>query len=178
MNTSCKPYPYGFISFSAIELLLNINVDVNSINHIDVKVSSRVKLLGSNNQPKTMYDGFVSLPYIIASLLINKENAYKPLSQDFTITKDIKTIMNKIKIEEDKQLTDEEIYITINHKIYYLKDAYGSSQNIMKHQDIINKFKRIVDIENKEEFIKKLYHDDIENIYEFIYEYFYENLLT
>jgi hypothetical protein len=48
----------------------------------------------------------------------------------------------------------------------------------MKHQDIINKFNRIVDIENKEEFIKKLYHDDIENIYEFIYEYFYENLLT
>jgi 2-methylcitrate dehydratase PrpD len=178
MNTSCKPYPYGFISFSAIELLLNINVDVDSIDYIDVKVSSRVKLLGSNNQPKTMYDGFVSLPYIIASLLINKENAYKPLSQDFTITKDIKTIMNKIKIEEDKQLTDEEIYITINHKIYYLKDAYGSNQNIMKHQDIINKFNRIVDIENKEEFIKKLYHDDIENIYEFIYEYFYENLLT
>lgn len=73
LNTSCKPYPYGFISFSAIALLLKIDIDYRIIDKIIVEVSSRVKNLGSNFSPQNMYDGLVSLPYIIGHILVDKK---------------------------------------------------------------------------------------------------------
>lgn len=73
LNTSCKPYPYGFISFSAIALLLKIDIDYQIIDKIIVEVSSRVKNLGSNFSPQNMYDGLVSLPYIIGHILVDKK---------------------------------------------------------------------------------------------------------
>ena len=54
LNTSCKPYPYGFISFSAIALLLKIDIDYRIIDKIIVEVSSRVKNLGYNFSPQNM----------------------------------------------------------------------------------------------------------------------------
>lgn len=42
----------------------------------------------------------------------------------------------------------------------------------MTHDEVINKFKTITDIKNKEEFIEKLYHQDITDIYQFIIENF------
>lgn len=174
MDSSCKPYPFGFISFSAIALLEQVNIDDRNIDEIIVEVSSRVKMLGSNHDPKTMYDGFVSLPYIIAILLINHENAYLPL-EDFHITPEIKSIMKKIIIKENKDLSDEEIYMTINQEKYYFKNAPGSIHNPMKHEDIIEKFKRITKINHQEQLIENIYHQDIQDIYQFIINTFQNN---
>lgn len=172
LNTSCKPYPYGFISFSAIALLLKIDIDYRIIDKIIVEVSSRVKNLGSNFSPQNMYDGLVSLPYIIGHILVDRKNGYLPLNSNFIITDDEQEIINKIVIKENSKLSDDEIYISINDKKYYLKDAPGSVNHPMTHDEVINKFKTITDIKNKEEFIEKLYHQDITDIYQFIIEYF------
>ena len=172
LNTSCKPYPYGFISFSAIALLLKIDIDYRIIDKIIVEVSSRVKNLGSNFSPQNMYDGLVSLPYIIGHILVDRKNGYLPLNSNFIITDDEQEIINKIVIKENSKLSDDEIYISINDKKYYLKDAPGSVNHLMTHNEVINKFKTITDIKNKEEFIEKLYHQDITDIYQFIIENF------
>lgn len=172
LNTSCKPYPYGFISFSAIALLLKIDIDYRIIDKIIVEVSSRVKNLGSNFSPQNMYDGLVSLPYIIGHILVDRKNGYLPLNSNFIITDDEQEIINKIVIKENSKLSDDEIYISINDKKYYLKDAPGSVNHPMTHDEVINKFKTITDIKNKEEFIEKLYHQDITDIYQFIIENF------
>lgn len=172
LNTSCKPYPYGFISFSAIALLLKIDIDYRIIDKIIVEVSSRVKNLGSNFSPQNMYDGLVSLPYIIGHILVDRKNGYLPLNSNFIITDDEQEIINKIVIKENSKLSDDEIYISINDKKYYLKDAPGSVNHPMTHDEVIDKFKTITDIKNKEEFIEKLYHQDITDIYQFIIEYF------
>ena len=172
LNTSCKPYPYGFISFSAIALLLKIDIDYRIIDKIIVEVSSRVKNLGSNFSPQNMYDGLVSLPYIIGHILVDRKNGYLPLNSNFIITDDEQEIINKIAIKENSKLSDDEIYISINDKKYYLMDAPGSVNHPMTHDEVINKFKTIMDIKNKEEFIEKLYHQDITDIYQFIIEYF------
>ncbi len=58
-----------------------------------VEVSFRVKILGSNNNFQTMYDSFVSLPYIIVLILKDKKDAYIPLNNNFVV---IQEIMNKI----------------------------------------------------------------------------------
>lgn len=168
LNSSCKPYPYGFISFSAIALLMQIDIDFHNIKEITVEVSSRVKQLGANAHPKTMYDAFVSLPYIIASLLVNKEKAFLPLNENFTVTPEEKTIINKIVIKENTKMSDEEIYMTINNHQYYLKNAPGSINKPMQHDEIIEKFKKITTIINQEQFINELYHKDINDIYQFI----------
>ena len=172
LNTSCKPYPYGFISFSAIALLLKIDIDYRIIDKIIVEVSSRVKNLGSNFSPQNMYDGLVSLPYIIGHILVDRKNGYLPLNSNFIITDDEQEIINKIAIKENSKLSDDEIYISINDKKYYLKDAPGSVNHPMTHDEVINKFKTIMDIKNKEEFIEKLYHQNITDIYQFIIENF------
>ena len=172
LQSSCKPYPYGFISFSAIALLTRLEINTDDIKTITVEVSSRVKMLGSNASPQTMYDAFVSLPYIIASVIVNKDNAYDPLKDDFAVSSQVQSIMKKIMIKEKEDMEDDEIYIIINGKEYYLKDAPGSTHHPMDHQDVINKFKKIVNIKQKERFIEQMYHKDVKNIYHFITQYF------
>lgn len=168
LNSSCKPYPFGFISFSAISLL--IQLDITDFKEMIVEVSSRVKTLGSNNNPQTMYDGFVSLPYIIALIIKDKKNAYIPLNNNFIVTQEIKEIMNKIIIKENKEMSDEEIFIYIDNKKYYLKNAPGSINNPMKHNEVIAKFKKITNTDTK--FIEDIYHKDIQDIYQFIIDNF------
>lgn len=172
LYSSCKPYPYGFISFSAIALLGQMNIDKDNIEKITVEVSPRVKQLGSNAYPQTMYDAFVSLPYIIASIIIDKEKSYRPVKEDFMITDHEKRLIHKIIIQENKELQNDEIYITVNQKRYYLKDAPGSMKKPMSHEEVIDKFKKIADIKNKEQFIHEIYYHDIKDIYRFIMSYF------
>lgn len=45
MNTSCKPYPYGFISFASIALLKQLSIS-EMFDSIEVEVSSCVYELG------------------------------------------------------------------------------------------------------------------------------------
>lgn len=171
VNSSCKPYPYGFIGFSAISLLLQLDIDYHCVEKIVVEVSPRVKSLGSNANPQTIYDAIVSLPYIIASLLVDHINAYLPINDDFHITTEIKSIMRKIRIIENINMTDEEIYMTINNEKYYLKEAYGSMNHPMKHEEVIEKFRRITNINKQDQLIDEIYHKDIKNIYQFIVDY-------
>ena len=110
--------------------------------------------------------------FIIINIIKKKKNGYLPLNNNFIITDDEQEIINKIVIKENSKLSDDEIYISINDKKYYLKDAPGSVNHPMTHDEVIDKFKNITDIKNKEEFIEKLYHQDITDIYQFIIEYF------
>lgn len=172
LNSSCKPYPYGFIAFGAIALIEQLDIDYQCINDVVIEVSTRVKKLGSNYQPQTMYDGFVSLPYIVASMLIHKQNVYLPLNEDFVITPEVQLMMKKIMIKENENLTDDEIYMSINQNQYYFKDAPGSMNHPMTHKEVINKFNTIININQKEQLIDEIYHKEITDIYQWINRYF------
>ena len=168
MKVSCKPYPYGFIAFATIAALSKVNVNISKIKEVKVMVSPRVKQLGANYDVKTMYDGFVSLPYIISHLLIDYQNAHIPLDDDFKVTEDERNLMKKVKILENIKYGDQEVKIIIDEHEYYINDVPGSIAHPMQHQEVINKFIKITQFKQSEQFINALYQQEIDDIYQFI----------
>ena len=168
MQVSCKPYPYGFISYAILSTLNNINMDITKCKKIEVEVSKQVYQLGNNKKPQNNYDAFVSLPYIIGHVLVDKKNIYQPLIGEFKITKEEQKIINKVVLKENETLTNQQTIITIDGQKYQSNKVLGTPQNEMKHQDIIEKFKNLTNINNQ--FIEDYYHQEIEDIYLFIKE--------
>lgn len=162
MQTSCKLYPYGFISYATLSTLKDINDDLTKCSKIVVEVSKQVYQLGKNRNPQNNYDAFVSLPYIIAHALVDKKNIYQPLTGEFTITKKEQEIMDKIVLKENEELNNQQTIITIDQKIYKSK----SSHYQMTHEDIINKIKQLTYIDKQ--FIENYYYQEINDIYDFI----------
>lgn len=167
METVCKPYPYGFISFACIDIIKNVEIDLFNLKSIKVEVSPMVKRLGANYHPKSLYDGIVSLPYLIARTMLDKNSIYKPLTEEFYVTKKEVELINKIEIIVVDNLNDNEAKITIidnknNHILLPPND------NKMEHHDVINKFKKLIKANNQ--WINDFYHKPIEDIYRFIIE--------
>lgn len=169
MNTSCKPYPYGFISFASIALLKQLSIS-EMFNSIEVEVSSCVYELGCKKELNNKYDAIVSLPYILSRVIVVPDNTYCPITDDI-VSEEITKMMEKISIIENQTLNDDEVYMTINKKRHHLKDAPGSINNPMSHNDILNKFKVITNIQTSNQIIYKIYNEDINDIYAFIKEY-------
>ena len=166
MQVSSKPYPYGFISYAILSTLNEINIDITKCKKIEVEVSKQVYQLGNNKNPQNNYDAFVSLPYIIAHVLVDKKNIYQPMIGKFLITKEEQEIINKIVLKENETLTNQQTIMIIDEQRYQSNKVLGTPQNEMKHQDIIEKFKRLTNINNQ--FIEDYYHQEIKDIYHFI----------
>lgn len=162
MQTSCKLYPYGFISYAILSTLKDINDDLTKCSKIVVEVSKQVYQLGKNRNPQNNYDAFVSLPYIIAHSLVDKKNIYQPLMGEFTITKIEQEIMDKIILKENEKLNNQQTIIRIDQKIYKSNKSHPQ----MTHEDIINKIKQLTYID--EQFIENYYYQEINDIYDFI----------
>lgn len=77
-ETSCKPYPFGFITFAPIDCVEKIKVDPKDITKMELEISKRCHLLGYNKAPKNQYEGLVSIPYIVARGLVDPDKLYEP----------------------------------------------------------------------------------------------------
>lgn len=164
MQVSCKPYPYGFISYGILSILNEI--DITNCSKIEIEVSKQVYQLGKNRKPQSNYDAFVSLPYIIGHILVDKKNIYQPLTGDFKIEKDEQAIMDKVILKENEAFTNQQVIMTINQQKYQSKEVLGTTNHCMSHQDIVKKFKLLTHI--NDEFIEDYYHKEIDDIIDFI----------
>ncbi|MDO4520603.1 MAG: MmgE/PrpD family protein, partial [Erysipelotrichaceae bacterium] len=96
-EVSCKPYPYGFISFGVLECLSQLKPH-EDIQDVALEVSERAAMLGKNPYPSNMYEGFVSLPFITARALLNPARLYQPLSEVIELSQEEKALTAKIRI--------------------------------------------------------------------------------
>ncbi len=134
-QTVCKPYPYGFISFAMIDCLKQI--PPLSPMPVTIELSPRCLHLGSNADPVNNYDGLVSLPYIAARILEDRENCLEALQGDFIITETQKQWMEYIILKEDPNLKDNQARVSVNGHTWVCDQASGEDFDSEK---IIEKF--------------------------------------
>ena len=167
-EVSAKPYPLGFISFAPIECAKKFS-GYKGIEEVSLEVSNRLAILGSNPIPKTMYEGFVSLPYVVAKTLVDDQLIIEPLSEKLTISREILDLIEKVKIRVNQQLRDEEARLTIRiGKQTYSSictNALGSKNNPMKHEDILEKCQKLIQNDN---WINGYYQNTIDDLYKYI----------
>lgn len=146
METSCKPYPYGFIAFAPIACVKH-SIKAEEIHRVILDVSPRVKALGDQNIPHSHYDAFVNIRYIIAAILIDSSRKYQPVSSHFVISEEEQWLMKRITLRADKTLHDADARMIIEtaDETYTceVRDAYGSKENPMRFKDIMKKVKTL-----------------------------------
>lgn len=161
----CKPYPFGFISYACIDSLLNCTIDYHTIHDITIEISPMAKRLGSNMHPLHQYDAFVSIPYLVARTLINKDSLYQPIINNFIMTKEEQELINKMQIIENSYLHDDEADIYIDNQLF--TNAYTHTN--MSQDDIIRKFINLTHI--NQSWVNDYYQLNIDNIYQYIISY-------
>ena len=165
MDTSCKTYPYGFISFPLIDCLKTMRLP-ETVRSAEVTVSKRAAALGSRPDPSSMYDAFVSLPYIAASMILNKEAAYTPLHTDFRVSDAEAEMMKRVRIIADENLSDDAVMISVNDGEIKAKHtgSSGSASAKMTEEEVIHKFLSLDIAEEPKKIIHTILDEDIEDL--------------
>ena len=145
-EVSCKPYPYGFISFGVLECLSQLKPH-RDIEEVTLEVSDRVALLGKNPYPSTMYEGFVSLAYIAARALLDPVNLYQPLSERIELSEEEKDLIAKIRIVPLSSYSDDMARVTVKEtqgsETVFCDQPSGSSKKPMTKDQVIRKAKAL-----------------------------------
>lgn len=161
MDASCKPYPYGFISFGVIEACIN-KTEYGKIEKIIAEVSERCALLGSNPYPDTIYEAFVSLPYIIAKGLNHPKSMFEPLPEKIRLSEKEKEEIQKVEIRVNPFFCDDETKLTLisNQKTteIHVRNPLGSTYHPMSHEDVMDKIKKLNTLD--EELIQTILTED------------------
>ncbi|MBQ9152958.1 MAG: MmgE/PrpD family protein [Solobacterium sp.] len=169
LDTSCKPYPYGFISFAVIGALEKLSVP-ERIDEVDIDVSPRCAMLGKGSNPQSMYDVFVSLPYIAAGILLDPSAALKPMHADFTVSEAERMLMQRIRIHEDEALSDNAARVSINHGEVTgsCTQAPGSEGHAMPEEEVCRKFSVICGLKEPDAVIRHILRNDIPDLHDYI----------
>ncbi|MBQ7992018.1 MAG: MmgE/PrpD family protein [Solobacterium sp.] len=145
-EVSCKPYPYGFISFGVLECLSHLHPH-KDIEEVILEVSERAALLGKNPFPSTMYEGFVSLAFIAARALLDPVNLYQPLWERIELSEEEKDLIRKIRIIPQSSYTDDMAKVTVidaeGSETVYCDQPSGSSKKPMTGERVIQKVKTL-----------------------------------
>lgn len=141
-KVSCKPYPYGFISFGVLECLSHLQPQ-EEIEEVILEVSERVSILGKKPYPSTMYEGFVSLPFIAARALLNPESLYLPLNEKIELSEAEKELIGRVRIIPCSTFTDDTARVTVlsgkGSETVYCEEPSGSSKKPMEREQVIRK---------------------------------------
>jgi 2-methylcitrate dehydratase PrpD len=141
-EVSCKPYPYGFISFGVLECLAQLKPH-KEIQEVTLEVSGRAAMLGKNPYPSTMYEGFVSLPFITARALLNPAGLYQPLSESIELSQEEKALISKIRIIPVSSYSDDTAKVTVSGpdgtETVFCSEPSGSSKKPMTKEQVIHK---------------------------------------
>lgn len=145
-EVSCKPYPYGFISFAVLECLSQLKPH-RDIEELILEVSDRVAVLGKNAYPSSMYEGFVSLAFIAARALLDPVNLYQPLSERIELSEKEKDLIAKIRIVPVSSYTDDMAKVTVTDRegseTIFCSEPSGSSKKPMSKEQILHKVKTL-----------------------------------
>lgn len=153
-DTSCKPYPYGFVATAVIASCLELRKKIQAehlslLDRIELQVSPISAKLGNTPVPTDMYHAQVNLPYISSCVLADPKLAYTPVPEDFYIPENINALMKLVHVKENTSLDSEQAICTL-----FLRDgtsiserctaAPGSPGRPLSSHEIRDKFLRIV----------------------------------
>lgn len=165
-QTSFKLYPYGFITFAAIQCARELaekyrehSVDVE---RIEITASPFALSNGSNKNPKTLHEGAISVYYAVAIALSNPESVFYPVEEKIEIKKEIREIIDKSELLADLSMKNEQAAICIylrNGEIIEARcdKALGTGGHKMTQEEIDKKYRLLTEQELSPEKSAELY---------------------
>ena len=147
-EASCKPYPFGFVAFAAIDAALEVADSMRQaspLRTLEVTVSPRAARLGGNPLPATADEAIVSIPYLVARTLADPSSVSRPLPSQLSISSREREILGAIRLVVDPALVDSAARISCNggEPEVVCEAARGSADNPLAVSEIIGKFRLI-----------------------------------
>jgi 2-methylcitrate dehydratase PrpD len=116
-EASCKPYPFGFVSFAAVDAALELAKNTSAmptVTTLKVAVSPRAARLGGNPRPASADEAIVSIPYLVARTLADPSSVQRPIPARFAISARERDMLGAIRLEIDPTLADSAARISLN----------------------------------------------------------------
>lgn len=147
-QASCKPYPFGFVAFAAVDAALELAGGMSPASvprTLEVAVSSRAARLGGNPLPTTADEAIVSIPYLVARTLADPSSVSLPIPPQFSISPRERELMGTIRLFADHMLADSAARILLNGgELEAVCDvARGSAANPLTASEVMDKFRRV-----------------------------------
>jgi 2-methylcitrate dehydratase PrpD len=155
---SYKPYPschFNHAFIDCVKELLNEGLNYQDVDKIICKTAKEIvpivmEPLQKKRQPQTGYEAKFSLPYAIASILIDREISIQTFTDQMVVRPEITEFMKKvdyeIKLESNfpESFSGEvDVFLKSGEKLTKeLKYNRGGPRNPLTKEDIIDKFKR------------------------------------
>lgn len=152
-DTSCKPFPYGFIAHAVIgccnELWDYMHTSKKKIKKLEVYVSPNNANLGDNPAPQNMNQAQVSIRYIAAAIMVDPALAYAPVDENFKMRSDIEEMTQYITVKGAKNINNQQARCTAlfedgSEKEVRCDFCPGSVENMLSEKDTRDKFIRLV----------------------------------
>lgn len=152
-DTSCKPFPYGFIGHAVIsccnDLWAYMHETGKKLKELDVYVSDNNANLGDNPAPKNMNQAQVSIRYIAAAVMVDPGLAYTPVEEDFKMRSDIEEMTRYITVKGAEGINNQQARCTALFEDGTEKEVRcdfcpGSVENMLSEKDTRDKFMRLV----------------------------------
>ena len=147
-ETSCKPYPFGFVAFAAVDAALELAGDMRQsppLRTLEVMVSPRAARLGGNQLPATSDEAIVSIPFLVARTLADPSSVRRPLPSQFSISSREGEILGATRLVADPALVDSVARISCNggELEAVCEAARGSADKLLAVSEVIDKFRLI-----------------------------------
>lgn len=147
-ETSCKPYPFGFVAYAAIDAALELADGMRSVTPLrtlEVTVSPCAAQLGGNPLPATADEAIVSIPYLVARTLTDPSSVSRSITAQFAISPREQEMLSAIRIVVDPMLADSAARISLNDGELEVacKAARGSAGKPLAVSEVVDKFRLI-----------------------------------
>lgn len=148
-TTSCKPYRFGFISFASLDCCRQLNryqeKTRKQVRAIQTFVGEKAYILGDRPDPQGVLEAEISLQYLISMAVARPELISRPLDEHF-MPGEFDEVGFTVSLTVDKSLSDQQAYMDVLFEDgtrcdFHCESASGSENNLMKHDDIIAKFR-------------------------------------
>ena len=144
-EASCKPYPFGFVAFAAVDAALELADGMrtaSALRQLEVSVSARAARLGGKALPTTSDEAIVSIPYLVARTLADPSSVSRPLPRQFCISSREREILSVIRLVVDPMLADSAARVSLNggELEATCEDGRGSAARPLATSAVIGKF--------------------------------------
>ena len=164
-ETSCKPYPFGFVAFAAIDAALELADGMRSatpLRTLEMTVSPRAARLGGNPLPVTSDEAIVSIPYLVARTLADPSSVRRPLSSQFSVSSREGEILGATRLVADPALVDSAARISCNggELAAVCEAARGSQDKPLAISEVIDKFRLICGLADPDRIVDAVMSGD------------------
>ena len=151
LQTSVKPYPFGFVAFAAVDAACALDLGGGS-KRLDVFVSPRAEQLGGNARPSDANEAIVSIPFLVARTLADPRSVQVPVPPKFSVAPEVKDLMDRIELHADPSLSDGAARIVVDGgaRSASCDAARGTAGHELTVGETIDKFRAICGLEDPE----------------------------